>query len=145
VKIRPLELRDLDAVLAIQSASPEAARWSRADYERVAQGDFSGWVVASVAGLVGFLVARRAADEVEILNLAIAPETRRLGAATLLLDQALSASKNAGARRAFLEVRDSNIAAILFYERQGFSGSGRRPNYYSDPVEDALVLTRSLE
>jgi ribosomal-protein-alanine N-acetyltransferase len=145
VNIRQLELRDLDAVLAIQSASPETARWSRADYERVAQGDFSGWVAESEPGLIGFLVARRVADEVEILNLAIVLEARRRGAATLLLDEALSAAKDAGARRAFLEVRDSNIAAILFYERQGFFGSGRRANYYSDPVEDALVLTRSLD
>jgi len=144
VKIRQLADGDLDAVVSIQARSPEAARWLRADYQRVTHGDFAGWVAESEAGIVGFLIARLVLDEMEILNLAVAAETRRCGAGSLLLKEALAWGKRAGARRAFLEVRESNRGAIEFYRRYGFTEAGSRPRYYSDPMEDALVLAIHL-
>ena len=142
--IRAIEPGDVNAVLAIQEASPEAARWTAHDYQYACEKLFSG-IVAEVQGAVaGFLVARAAHDELEILNLAVRPTDRRRGIATLLLSEALSFACSCGARRAFLEVRASNHAAIAFYERLGFAPAGRRPNYYAEPVEDALVLVRQL-
>ncbi|MGH9702987.1 MAG: GNAT family N-acetyltransferase [Candidatus Acidiferrales bacterium] len=138
--IRPFTPQDLDSVMAIQSGSPGSARWSRSDYEHVFRGGFAGWVAQGESGILGFAVARRMADEIEILNLAVASVVRRSMIGTLLLGEAMRWGKEGGAHRAFLEVRDTNFAAILFYERNGFLGVGRRRHYYSDPEEDALLL-----
>ena len=75
-----------------------------------------------------------------INNLAVLPEFRRTGVASELLEFVLRAGAAAGARRATLEVRRSNDAARLLYERFGFSVAAVRADYYSKPVEDALVL-----
>lgn len=144
MRVRKLAAGDLDAVLSIQAGSPEVARWLREDYERAVGGEFAGWVAEREVGVIGFIIARLVGDEVEILNLAIAPDMRRAGAGSALLREALEWGKAAGAQRAFLEVRETNFAAILFYERNGFLGAGRRPRYYTSPTEDALVLAMHL-
>jgi ribosomal-protein-alanine N-acetyltransferase len=143
---------DVAAVMDLAARSPEAARWSRGDFERACGGDLDGWVAivrrdaqsGSRRDVVGFLVARRMADEMEILNVAVDAAFRRRGLATGLLAAALALGRASGAKRAFLEVRASNAGAIAFYERLGFASAGRRPRYYSDPPEDALVLVRAL-
>ena len=150
--IRPLEVNDIAAVLELAARSPGAARWSRADYARACGGGLDGWVatarpdVASgdASGVVGFLVARRMADEMEILNLAVEAAFRRRGVASGLLEGVLQRGRASGAKRVFLEVRGSNAGAIAFYKRLGFARAGLRPQYYSDPPEDARVLSRSL-
>jgi ribosomal-protein-alanine N-acetyltransferase len=89
-------------------------------------------------GAVGFLVTRRvSADELEILNLAVAPAHRRRGVAQALLRAVLQSLEGT----AFLEVRESNGAARKFYESMGFRTLGRRPGYYTDPHEAAIVMT----
>jgi len=99
--------------------------------------------------ILGFLVARQVADELEVLNMAVAAAHRRAGIGSLLLEHALadaggSGAPDSGARRAYLEVRASNHVAIAFYQRHGFALAGCRRRYYADPVEDALVLSRVL-
>jgi ribosomal-protein-alanine N-acetyltransferase len=81
-------------------------------------------------------------DELHINNLAVLPDLRRTGIGTRLLEFALKKGVELGARRATLEVRRSNEAARLLFERFGFSVAGVRVAYYSKPVEDALVLWR---
>lgn len=135
---------DVAAVVAIQQASPEAAGWSPADYEQAAKEQACVTVAEGPGGIIGFLVARAVADELEILNMAVRPEFRRQGVASRLLADALEFGRTAGATRAFLEVRESNCGARGFYERHGFAVCGRRTRYYSEPVEDALVLARHL-
>jgi [ribosomal protein S18]-alanine N-acetyltransferase len=144
VRVRRLAAGDLDAVVSIQARTPEAARWLRADYERAVRGDFAGWVAESEAAVIGFLIARLVAEEMEILNLAVAAEARRCGASSLLMKEALVWGEQAGVRRAFLEVRESNRGAIEFYRRHGFAEAGRRPRYYREPIEDAMVLAIEL-
>jgi ribosomal-protein-alanine N-acetyltransferase len=92
--------------------------------------------------VVGFCSFWRVLDELHINNLAVLPEERRTGVATTLLDYVLKEGAALGARRATLEVRRSNDAARLLYERFGFSVAGVRRAYYTKPVEDALVLWR---
>jgi [ribosomal protein S18]-alanine N-acetyltransferase len=145
VKLRPLRAADREAVLAIQQASPEAAQWRSEDYARVFSGEMAGWAAEDAAGVEGFLVARHAADECEIMNLAVAPGARRRGTGSRLLAHALEAARARGARRVFLEVRASNLVALGFYARHGFANAGRRRNYYAGPCEDALVLARTLD
>jgi ribosomal-protein-alanine N-acetyltransferase len=143
LSIRSMEARDVPAVMSIQSACPEIAQWTVRDYARVAEGDMAGWV-AEEPELAGFIVARRVASDLEILNFAVRPEARRRGIGAALLRGMKAWGSTFSAEKAFLEVRISNLAAIRFYERSGFEVTGRRPRYYSEPIEDALVLTASL-
>jgi ribosomal protein S18 acetylase RimI-like enzyme len=88
--LRPLELRDIEDVLAIQAASPEIAQWSLLDYDRVARGEMGGWVTESESGeILGFIVARRIANDLEILNFAVRPTARRQGIGRALLGEVL--------------------------------------------------------
>jgi len=144
VRLRPVEPRDAPAIAAVAAASPGAAPWSANQYAAAAGGDYEGWIAEEDSRLVGFLFMRVAADEMEILNLAVAPGRRKLGIASRLIDRALARAKSSGAARAFLEVRPSNIAAAALYAKHGFAPASRRACYYSNPVEDALVLSKQL-
>jgi [ribosomal protein S18]-alanine N-acetyltransferase len=155
ITIRRLAPGDATAILSIQSQCPELAQWSGRDYEAMADGNTVGWVAELVAGaatndsakpesIAGFITARAAADEIEILNLGVAPDARRRGIATSLLKAAMAWGTENQARKAFLEVRASNSAAIQFYERAGFRTLGRRAKYYTSPIEDALQLVAKI-
>ena len=91
----------------------------------------------------GFCLARVAADEAEILTLAVLPERRRQGIAARLLTAAMAAASGRGARRMLLEVAESNLAARRLYAAAGFRPVGRRARYYASG-EDALVLAAAL-
>ena len=100
---------------------------------------------AEVAGEVaGFLVARRLSSELEILNFAVESNSRRCGIGAALLAAALQWAQTFQATQAILEVRAANLAALRFYARHKFEVVGRRPRYYTAPVEDALLLTATL-
>jgi len=94
--------------------------------------------------VVGVLQWRLVEPEAEILDLAVAQAHRRKGHAKFLLERFLQLAAKNGVREVFLEVRESNAAAIALYTNFGFSQSGRRPNYYSRPTEAALLLKRKL-
>jgi ribosomal-protein-alanine N-acetyltransferase len=81
-------------------------------------------------------------DELHINTLAVSPVRRREGLATVLLREVMADAARDGARRATLEVRESNEAALALYARLGFAVSARRPGYYTNPPEDALILWR---
>lgn len=135
---------DLDAVVAIEHAS-FANPWTREMYvaEFENRGTSYCFLVRDASRvIIGFCAFWLVFDEVHINNVAIAPEHRRAGAGTALLRQVLLEGAKLGARRATLEVRRSNSAALHLYERLGFSAAGVRRGYYSSPVEDALVLWR---
>jgi ribosomal-protein-alanine N-acetyltransferase len=85
------------------------------------------------------------ADEMHLLNLAVHPQRRHRGIARDLLTEALNQARALGAKVAWLEVRPSNQAALHLYESFGFKEVGRRPGYYDDTQEDAILLTRYWE
>jgi len=91
----------------------------------------------------GFVLGRLVVDEAEVLNLAVREEFRRQGEGQGLLIELLRRFAESGVSRVFLEVRESNRAAIAFYERMGFRRSGRRVGYYPDPQEAALVFEKN--
>ena len=140
-QVRLLAPGDVEAVVAIQGVCGEIAQWTAWDYDRVARGEMAGWVAEEEAKVAGFLVARRVAADLEILNFAVRPEDRRHGIGAALLRVALDWGKSFHAQKAMLEVRASNLAALRFYECFSFHVAGRRPRYYTAPVEDALLLT----
>ena len=123
---------DLDAVAAIQQASPGAAGWKVADY---LEQEF--WVAVEENRVVGFLVARTlAADEREILNLAVVSDFRRKGVARALFDSTVRGFCG----DVFLEVRESNGVAQEFYKSLGFKVLSKRREYYDLPSESAIVM-----
>lgn len=95
-------------------------------------------------GPVGYIVARRALDEGEILNLVVALPMRRRGVGRALVRRALATFAAADVAAVFLEVRESNLPAQRLYEAFGFQEVGRRPRYYQRPVEDAVVLRAAI-
>jgi len=93
--------------------------------------------------LIGFVLSRRAADEAEILSIAVAPARRRRGVARRLLDLHLRRLAGLGVRAVFLEVGERNAPARRLYDRAGFHEVGRRQGYYDDGAT-ALTLRRDL-
>lgn len=144
LNLRPMGESDVDAVVKIQAACAEIAQWTALDYARLSATEMMAWVAELEGGIAGFLVARRIASDIEILNLAVRPDARRRGIGHALIQFAFEWGKQFDAKIAFLEVRASNGAALQFYKRHGFEETGRRPVYYSNPVEDALVLTAPI-
>lgn len=147
--IEPLSsLAELDEVLTIEQAS-FTNPWTRAMY--VAELKHSGVAHIYLARTeapeaqrtAGFCSFWRVADELHINNLAVAPDFRRRGVGSALLTRVLADAARLGATRALLEVRASNEPARLLYERFGFTRSGTRRNYYTHPIEDALLLWRT--
>jgi len=92
--------------------------------------------------VVGFCAFWLVVDEIHINNVAILPELRGQGLGTVLMKRVFEEAATLGAKRATLEVRASNDGARRLYERLGFYVAGTRRGYYSNPVEDALVLWR---
>ncbi|MCS6891531.1 MAG: GNAT family N-acetyltransferase [Rhodovarius sp.] len=94
-------------------------------------------------GMAGFVMARVAADEAELLTLAVCPPARRRGIGLALVDQAAAVALALGARSLWLEVGAENAAARALYAKAGFVEAGRRRDYYG-AGRDALVLRLSL-
>jgi ribosomal-protein-alanine N-acetyltransferase len=99
---------------------------------------------ATGARLCGFIASRLVGDELHVNNVAIRDEFRRLGIGATLLERVLMEARGAGANTAFLELRTSNEAARALYTRCGFAVAGQRRNYYTDPLEDALLMRRRI-
>jgi ribosomal-protein-alanine N-acetyltransferase len=135
---------EIDALLEIEHAS-FTNPWTRDMYlAELANHGISFFYLArrpdrTVAGFCSLWVVL---DELHINNLAISPGDRRRGAATALLAHVLAEGVKIGATRATLEVRRSNEVARRLYEKLGFTLAGTRRSYYTNPVEDALVLCR---
>lgn len=143
--VRRFRPPDTDAVMAIVGESPQAANWSRESYAKFAKESGSiVLVIESDRQVSGFLVGRIAGDQAEVLNLAVRAKQRRRGAGTALLAAALKELGSMGANSVYLEVRESNTAAIAFYERHGFAKTGRRKGYYRDPDEAAVTMQKKL-
>jgi ribosomal-protein-alanine N-acetyltransferase len=144
---------DLLEVVEIEESSG-LSRWGwEAYYGELARTDETIMLVARPVyeesglnsfSILGFIAARITADELHINNMAVRDDWRQAGIGSQLLGVALGEAKKRGARRSFLEVRASNKAAQALYGKFGFSTNGRRPNYYADPTEDALVMTAAL-
>ena len=114
--------------------------WSTQDFRDCLASDAVFLVADRAATVAGYVVAIDAADEGEVLNLAVAPAGRRHGLGRALVDAVLEALTGRGARHIYLEVRESNGPARALYAAHGFREVGRRKQYYRRPVEDAIVL-----
>lgn len=91
--------------------------------------------------VVGMLVLWKILDEAHIATVAVHPQFRRLGIARQLIEKSLNEAAMEGATSALLEVRAGNNGAIKLYDELGFTVAGRRPRYYKDNNEDAILMT----
>jgi ribosomal-protein-alanine N-acetyltransferase len=145
VLIRRAGLADVTAIWAIEQAS-FATPWSRWSFLAELGHRNSHTLVAGPPPphswqTWGYLIFWVVFDEMHILNLAVHPKHRRRGIARHLLAEGLAQARTLGAALAWLEVRTSNLAAQALYASFGFREVGRRPGYYDDTQEDALLLT----
>ena len=95
--------------------------------------------------IAGYIVARETAGELHINNVAVRHQYRRRGIGQALLGRIIEEARKLGVTTAFLEVRSENVAAQALYERVGFKAIARRANYYSEPREDAVVMSLVLK
>ena len=96
----------------------------------------------TVAGYIG---SQSVLGESDMMNVAVAPEYRRRGIAQALILELIRRLSQQGNRSLMLEVRASNTPAITLYQKLGFAQVGRRPKYYRNPKEDALILRKEWE
>ncbi len=144
--IRPATLDDLAVILAIERACPTAAHWSEAEYRLVFDPGATPrmLLISEESTISGFIVVRTVGPEWEIENVAVAPASRSRGIGAQLVAAILQQAKMRRAESVFLEVRASNTAARALYSRAGFSETGHRRAYYSNPDEDAVLYRLHL-
>jgi len=143
--LRPAESRDINDIVRIERAS-FADPWSEDSFRRILGGHSAIFQVMVIPAneVAGYIIAFAIGSDAELLNVAVEPRHRGQGLAGMMLDAVLIQLGANGVRTAFLEVRESNRAALALYGSRGFTEIGRRRNYYRRPVEDALVMRRVL-
>jgi [ribosomal protein S18]-alanine N-acetyltransferase len=142
IAIEGMREEDLDEILEIEKKC-FVAPWSRDLFREALSFPLSFNFVARkrvdnrVVGYANFYLIK---DEVQVLNIAVAPEVRKKGYATTLLDHAIAILVSRGGEDFFLEVREGNGEAIRLYDELGFRRIGRRKRYYPETNEDAIVM-----
>ena len=140
--IRRMILADIDQVVEIDRASFSLPWPPRSfQYEVTDNAASRGWVAEIEGCIVGMIVIWMIVHEAHIATIAVRPDFRRRGIAEKLLLHALTCARSEGAIRAFLEVRAGNMAAQEMYRKYGFVVDGRRPRYYKDNNEDAVLMS----
>lgn len=120
--------------------------WSENSIASELDNSLSLWIVAMDAEtLAGYIGSQSVLGWADMMNLAVAPEYRRQGIAQQLVDTLAAQLKQQQVSRLTLEVRASNAPAISLYTKLGFEQVGRRPNYYRNPKEDALILRKEWQ
>ena len=142
---------DLLEVVEIEEQSG-LSRWGWAAYYAELQGGNRDLMLIAkpslsaleTAPIAGYIVARETAGELHINNVAVRAAYRRRGIGAALLNRVIEEARRREAKAAFLEVRSANHAAQTLYEKCGFRAIARRADYYSEPREDAVVMSLVL-
>jgi len=134
---------DIDRVLEIEldSISPP---WPHGALLSEIYREDSFFAVARDAGILGFVILRWAADDGELLQIAVDKPVRHLGVGDLLMTAAINYAYKQSLSSVHLEVRESNANAIALYKKHGFKTVRLRRDYYTDPIEDAVVMVKGL-
>jgi len=149
-RIRRMARADLDRVIRIEQSLKDAPHWPLAAYLKALDENSLPQRISLVAEdaetcVIGFVVACLVGPQAELETVAVAAEGQRRGVARRILAAMAEALKQLQVREVTLEVRASNHPALAFYRSIGFRETGRRPRYYVDPVEDAILLSFGLE
>ena len=144
--IRRMSAADVDRVMEIAAGLDEAPQWSRPAYGQALDPEHTPRRIALVAADegadvgIGFAVASLLLPQAELETICVARESRRGGVGIRLLRALIEEMRTAGVSDLNLEVRASNGAAVGLYRALGFAETGRRPRYYADPEEDAILM-----
>ncbi len=142
--IRPMNESHVSAVAELEKLC-FSAPWSQRSIASELENQLSLWLVEEREGVVvGYVGSQSVPPEADVMNVAVSPAYRRQGIGRALMEALISELSARGMESLTLEVRASNEAAIALYEALGFLQVGRRPNYYQDPKEDALILRKEL-
>ena len=142
IVIEGMTEEDLDEIIEIEKRSFPSP-WSKNLFRETLSFPLSFNFVArkrvdnKVVGYANFYLI---SNEVQILNIAVAPKFRKKGYAARLLSHAIAFLVNRGGNEFFLEVREGNSEAMRLYDRLGFKRIGRRKRYYPETNEDAIVM-----
>ena len=119
--------------------------WSKAQLSDEITRDDAFTAVSKEDGVItGFCIIRMAGDQGELFQIAVHPEFRRSGTAEKLLNRGICWAREKNAESIFLEVRESNVPAIGLYQKLGFEKLGVRKGYYTQPVENAVIMVRKV-
>lgn len=145
IHIVPMENHHVMQVAALEKQC-FSDPWSENSVASELNNPLSLWLVAvddgNVAGYVG---SQTVMDETDVMNIAVDERYRRQGIAQMLVEALVERLKKMDSRCLTLEVRISNAPAIALYEKLGFAQIGKRPNYYRNPKEDALILRKEWQ
>jgi ribosomal-protein-alanine N-acetyltransferase len=150
-ELRPARGPDLHAILALERATENAPHWPLAAYQTILDSQMPQRcliVAESNAALVGFAVGLVHPDPeraAELESVVVASSARRAGIGHILCSAIIDWCRAGGAIEISLEVRASSEAAIALYSALGFTEAGRRPRYYHDPDDDALLMRLKLQ
>lgn len=140
IRFREMTAADAEDVAAIEAASFPIP-WSRQAFWEEASNEQACYLLAIVDGeIIGYAGAWLVLDEAQLMNIAVAPRWRGRGVGRGLLTELVARMKARGAVRMTLEVRPSNAPALALYGALGFEDYGRRPGYYRDNGEDAVIM-----
>lgn len=133
------------AFIAEISEKYNLGNWSETDYKNAYfDPSYKILITDENTDVYGFIIFRILYDEIEIINICVDASFRGKGVAKLLLNQCIFESKILNKKKIWLEVRESNDVAIKLYTDFGFSIFGGRKEYYNNPVEDAVIMFKSL-
>lgn len=143
--IRRMEIKDADRVYEIENAS-FFEPWTKKNLikELTANSFLNHYVYELDGEIVGFYIASKVLDLVEIFTIAVDEDYRKRGIGKELLSHLIEKSKESGAREIWLEVSVKNFKAVGLYEKFGFEKDGIRKNYYQKLGEDAYNMKRKL-
>lgn len=146
ITVREMTWDDLDQVMVIENEN-FSVPWTEMGFFTYLMRSDALFLVAEdeeteeIAGYCGIIMA---ADEGDITNVSVKKSLQGKGIGTMLVEELAKRMLEQEIKMIFLEVRQSNKAALALYEKQGFEHMGIRKNYYSDPVEDAITMSRKL-
>ena len=145
IRLAVMALRHLDALVQLERLC-FSQPWSRRGLAAELANPSAYFLVAEREGsVVGYAGMHCVLDECYIANVAVHPDFRRRGIGQMLLRGLFDFAARRESAFLSLEVRPSNAAAIALYEREGFRRAGLRRNFYTDPAEDGLIMTKYLE
>lgn len=145
VSVRAMRVRDVPEVVYIENRSFRVP-WSESTFKSLLRQPHAALFVAETGDqIAGYAAVWFVADEAELGDLAVHPDYRRRGIGSILLRRALQEARGRKIRVLYLEVRAGNEEARRLYERSGFEVMTVRRGYYSQPVEDALVMRRLID
>ena len=142
--IRKMNLGDVAAIAELEKLC-FSDPWSESSIASEVDNPLSYWLVAEIDGIVaGYVGSQTVLDASDMMNLAVSPDYRRQGIGQALVNALVEHLQQNRVIALLLEVRVSNWPAIALYEGLGFVQVGRRPKYYHNPREDALILRKEL-